>query len=93
MAFDGLTGQMLLPAWTADRKACVCSEPRPLQRVTGHQRRLLPWLQAQVSSSGSHSGPSSREHFSSGPALDGAFDKILLIFRTDVYMLGRTQSL
>lgn len=79
MALDGLTGPTLRPC--------------PLQRVIGPQGSLLPWLQAQVPSSGSPSSPSSWEHFSSGPALGGAFDKILRIFRADVYMLGQTQSL
>lgn len=77
MAFDGLTGQTLLPTQRADRKAWACSEALPLQRVIGHQRRLLPRLQAQVSSRGSHSSSRSQVHFSSGPALDGAFNKIL----------------
>lgn len=93
MGFDGLTGKRSsLHGEQTGRPGCA-ARPCPLQCVIGHQRSLLPWLQVQVSTSGSHSGPSSREHFSSGPALDGAFDKILLIFRTDVYMLGQTQSL
>lgn len=69
------------------------ANPCPLRHVISPQRSLLPWLQALVPSSRSPASPSSGKHLSSGPALGGAFGKILLIFRADVYMLGRTQSL
>lgn len=93
MALDGLTGPTLLPSVEQTGRPACAASPCPLQHVIGPQGSLLPWLQAQVPSSGSPSSPSSWEHFSSGPALGGAFDKILLIFRADVYMLGQMQSL